>query len=101
MLRFRVVAQIVAVVALLSLLLTACRVTEVPMTASPQANSYPSPRPRSATRTATAVKPTATPAASTPLPGSTATPAAAPGEVAFTLTILHSGEVAGEVVPCG
>ena len=119
MLRFRAVAQTVAVVVLLSLLLTACRVPEVPTTAYPGVASYPGPQTQRATRAPTAVKPATQPvaptavpppspaptqavaAASTPAATTAPIPAATPGEVAFTLNIVHTGEVAGEVSPCG
>jgi hypothetical protein len=109
--RFRVVAQIVAAVVLLSLLLTACRVPDVPTTDYPQVGSYPNPRPQSPTHAATvvkptvvkptAVKPTALPIVPAPTANPAPTQATTPGEVAFSITIIHSGEVAGEVIPCG
>lgn len=104
MLRFRAISQIAAVVVVLSLLLTACRVADVPATAYPAVGSYPGPRTQAPTRAPTAaVKTTVPPVVPTPTspPSPAPTTAVNLGEVAFTLTIVHSGEVAGEVVPCG
>lgn len=106
--RSRTLPQLAAVVVVLSLLLTACRVTDVPATAYPAVGSYPGPRPSSfAAAPTAATRATVQPAALTAVPATakpaapTPPPAATPGEEAFALTIVHSGEVAGEVVPCG
>jgi hypothetical protein len=109
--RFRTVSQTAAVVLLLSLLLTACRVTQIPTTAYPGVGSYPGPQTQEPTRAPTNVRPATQPVVptATPLPSRLATQAATtaptqaptPGEVAFTLTIMHTGEVSGETSPCG
>ena len=100
--RFRAVTPAVAAVVLLSLLLTACRVTEVPATTYPQVGSYPGPQPQVPT-SAPATRPATLPAAPTVTiaPNPAPTQATGVGEVAFTQTILHTGEVGGEVSPCG
>ena len=109
--RFRTISQTAAVVLLLSLLLTACRVTQIPTTAYPGAASYPGPQTQGPTRAASTVKPATQPAAPTATPPPSRAPTRAatteptqaptPGEVAFTLPIMHTGEVAGETSPCG
>lgn len=109
--RFRTVSQAAAVVLLLSLLLTACRITAVPSTAYPGTTSYPGPRTQNPTRAPTTGKAATRPIAPTVVPPPTRAPTRAattapaqvapPGEVTFTLNIVHTGEVNGEVSPCG
>lgn len=102
---------------LLAALLTGCRVGESPAaaypgplvgaaarsTASPAVTAYPGPPAR------TPFRATARPSgAATPSPAATAaagapaaTPAPTRADIAFALSILHTGEVRGEVLPCG
>ena len=104
---------LLAVVAVLS----SCRVEETPTTpypgplaglthqptarmSAPAATVYPAPMVK------TPVPPTARPTAPATLPPPSPTapalsPAPTGGEVAFTLTLLHTGEAQGEVLPCG
>jgi len=93
---------LLAVVAVLS----SCRVEETPTTpypgplaglshqstartSAPAATVYPGPMVK------TPVPPTARPTAPALSPAPTG------GEAAFTLTLLHTGEAQGEVLPCG
>ncbi len=78
-------------------LLTACRVSTPtptgPEPATEPATTTPSPR---------AVVPTPQPTQDAGAAVGTAVPAmATPGQAAFALTILHTGQVHGEVLPCG
>jgi hypothetical protein len=99
--RFPSTARIAATVVLLGLLLAACRAPEVPATVYPGTSAYPGPTPRIPTVVAQATAPIQQSTA--PLPPASPVPTAAntAGQAAFTVTILHTGEVAGEVSPCG
>lgn len=71
---------------LLVVVLVGCRVEEGAPTAYP-------------VRTPAARSTPAATRAISPSPARPTTPAA--GEVAFTITVVHSGEVVGKVLPCG
>ena len=103
--RCTLAARLILAVLLIGLL-ASCRVNSVE-TAKPAQTSYPGP-PATMTpwpdtpvpSSGPAARPTqATPVA--PPPSATAGSAPTPGNVAFTVTILHTGEVHGEVRPCG
>lgn len=107
MLRFARTVQAAVVLLLIGSLLAACRVTEVPPTVypAPGVANYPGPLPQATARPAATRPPTRPPTASS-APAVTATPAGAGstapvGAVDLTLTLLHTGDVQGEVVPCG
>ncbi len=95
-------ARALAVILLLSLL-AACRVENIPSPTSgyPGPASKPTkvataaPRPKTAvpTKAATVAPPKPTTVAPSPAPTS--------GEVAFSITIVHTAEVQGEAIPCG
>ncbi|MGC8959674.1 MAG: hypothetical protein ACP5OO_07785 [Chloroflexia bacterium] len=110
---------------LLAVLLASCRVVETPaQTAYPapaaarRATASPARQPTRPTATVSSAQPTRPPATRPPAtrppatrPPATAvpttgvppspTPAPTRGDVAFSLTILYTGEVHGEVRPCG
>ncbi len=103
--RFTRAAPVAAVLLLIGSLLAACRVTEVPPTVypAPSAAAYPEP-PSTTTRPAATKQPTRPPTVSpAPPPAATASPAPTVpvGAVDLSLTLLHTGDVQGEVVPCG
>ena len=93
--RFASPARTAALLVLLGLLLAACRVPDIPTTAVPSTTSYPGP---ASQRPTVLVQPP-----TVPLPPASLVPTAASttGATDATVTILHTGEVAGEVVPCG
>jgi len=95
--RFTSATRTAALVVLLGLLLAACRVPNVPITASPSTTSYPGP----AAQRPTAAAPVQQTTVPLPPPSPVPTAASTSGESAFTVTILHTGAVAGEVLPCG
>ena len=99
--RFTPLARTAALLALLGLLLAACRVPDIPTTAAPSTTSYPGPA--SQRPTAAVQPPTVRVPPTVPVPPASPVPTAASttGAIAAAVTILHTGEVAGEVVPCG
>ncbi len=93
----------------LAVLLAACRVAE-----GPAQTAYPAPATRQVAAQSTLPPATRKPVQATAVPataGQTPRPTAAPprsptplptrGDVAFSLTLLYTGEVHGEVRPCG
>ena len=91
-------AQVAAILLLVGSLLAACRVTDIPSTAYPGVVAeYPGPQPQATARPAPTKQPTAPPATSTSAPA----PTEGVGVAAFSLTLLHTGDVQGEVDPCG
>ncbi len=92
-------ARLVLALALVGLL-ASCRVDAV-TTARPAETAYPGPLMTRTPRPTKAAPSPAVPATPAPRPSATATAAPTPADVAFRVTILHSGEVRGEVRPCG
>ena len=119
MTRYTRAAQVAVILLLIGSLLAACRVTEVPSTVypGPDVASYPGPQSPATARpaatrqltkaavtalpptqaAAVTARPTQAPAPSSPAPAATVEV----GEADLSLTLLHTGEVQGEVVPCG
>lgn len=91
---FRLHLPLLVLLALLTVGLASCRVREA--TPGPGSSST---RPAAVTAVAPVgpLSPTKKPAAPTAAGG----PTAAAGPLAWTLTILHTGEVYGDVLPCG
>lgn len=90
---------------LLSSLLVACRTPVEPAGSTPRETAYPAARspapaasPTARPEPATAVPPTAS-AGTTPQGSSQPSPLGT--EVDLSLTLLHTGQVHGEVLPCG
>jgi len=85
----------------LVLLLASCRV-EVDTTL-PAGTAYPGSTAKAVRPTSVPTRPPAKAPVTAPAPGSPASvpPTQVQVEAAFTLTIVHTGEVYGEVRPCG
>lgn len=79
---------------LVGLLAASCRFGE----ATPKPSATPT---RPAAVTAVAPVGPASPTKTVPAQPTTVVPASPAGPVAWTLTILHTGEVRGDVLPCG
>ncbi|MBN1484231.1 MAG: hypothetical protein JXA37_05870 [Chloroflexia bacterium] len=90
------------VLALLSLFVAACRTDGTGSSVGPQTAAVPPSQ-----APVTAAGPAGPPSPTKPAHSATAPTApplgqtSASGEVALTLTILHTGEVYGEILPCG
>lgn len=99
--RFTSATRAATVVLFLSLLLVACRVPNETAPSSPGATDYPGPAVKSPTRAVQAATPTPR-ATVVPSPaGAGPTQSSLTGTATFTLTVLHTSDVNGEVSPCG
>jgi hypothetical protein len=110
--RYSLAARLILAVLFVGLL-ASCRV-DTAGTTTPVQTTYPGPLSNPTRRPSTPVpsrvpattvsRPTPVRPQPTPVPpqaSTTAAPAPTPGNVAFSVTILHTGEVHGEVRPCG
>ncbi len=96
----------IASLLLLAVLLVACRVVEKPVQVDDRAPvtrqvAAQSTRPPATQKPAQATAVPATAGRTLPAAAPSSTPAPTRGDIAFRLTILYTGEVHGEVRPCG